>query len=54
MKLRNDEQLLKTQLIHKHTVRRLELKRRKLLLLHVLEQNLFEDVRLNSLEISFL
>lgn len=45
IKLHQEEQLFKTQLLHKQTVQRLELKRRKLLLLHVLEQNLFEDVR---------
>jgi hypothetical protein len=44
LKLRNDEQTLKTQLIHDHNVRRLQLKRRKLLLLHVLEQKLVEEV----------
>ena len=43
-KQRNDEQTLKTQLLHDHNVRRLQLKRRKLLLLHVLEQKLFEEV----------
>lgn len=46
IKLHQEEQLVKTQLLHKQTVQRLELKRRKLLLLHVLEQNLFEDVRI--------
>jgi hypothetical protein len=44
-KLRHDEQTLKTQLVHDQTVRRLQLKRRKLLLLHVLEQKLIEEVR---------
>ncbi|CAF3393613.1 unnamed protein product [Rotaria sp. Silwood1] len=43
LKIRNDEQTLKTQLMHDHNVRRLQLKRRKLLLLHVLEQKLFEE-----------
>ena len=44
-KLRHDEQTLKTQLHHDQNVRRLQLKRRKLLLLHVLEQKLSEEVR---------
>ena len=44
-KQRHDEQLLKNQLMHDQTVRRLQLKRRKLLLLHILEQKLFEEVR---------
>ena len=44
-KQRHDEQTLKNQLIHDQTVRRLQLKRRKLLLLHILEQKLFEEVR---------
>ena len=48
IQLRQEEQLLRTQLLHKQTIQRLELKRRKLLLLHVLEQNLFEDVRTHS------
>jgi hypothetical protein len=54
-KLRNDEQTLKTQLLHDHNVRRLQLKRRKLLLLHVLEQKLFEEVcfQFPSIDISF-
>ncbi|CAF0974201.1 unnamed protein product, partial [Didymodactylos carnosus] len=43
MKLRNEEQNLRTQLEHDHTVRKLQLRRRKLLLLHVLEQKLFEE-----------
>ncbi len=43
-KQRNEEQTLKTQILHDHNVRRLQLKRRKLLLLHVLEQKLFEEV----------
>jgi hypothetical protein len=43
-KQRTDEQTLKTQLMHDHNVRRLQLKRRKVLLLHVLEQKLFEEV----------
>ncbi len=54
LKLRNDEQTLKTQLNHDHNVRRLQLKRRKLLLLHVLEQKLFEEVRSQSPQHPFL
>ncbi|UJR21547.1 hypothetical protein I4U23_024631 [Adineta vaga] len=42
-KLRHEEQTLKSQIGHDHNVRRLQLKRRKLLLLHVLEQKLFEE-----------
>jgi hypothetical protein len=51
LKNRNDEQTLKTQVMHDHTVRRLQLKRRKLLLLHILEQKLFEEVRFMSLDL---
>lgn len=38
--------------MHDHNVRRLQLKRRKVLLLHVLEQKLFEEVRIPSLHSS--
>ncbi|CAF1168598.1 unnamed protein product [Adineta steineri] len=50
LKLRNEEQTLKTQIIHDHNVRRLQLKRRKLLLLHVLEQKLFEEKCAKSMD----
>jgi hypothetical protein len=44
LKLRQNEQALKTQLNHEYTIRRLQLRRRKLLLLHVLEQKLIQEV----------
>ena len=57
LKLRQDEETLKRQLSHDHKIRCLQLKRRKLLLLHVLEQKLFEEVcfiKSNSSKIHFL
>ncbi|CAF3404350.1 unnamed protein product [Rotaria sp. Silwood1] len=51
LKFRNDEQKLRTQLIHNYTVRRLQTKRQKLLLLHTLERNLFEEKCTKSMDI---
>ncbi|CAF0893329.1 unnamed protein product [Adineta steineri] len=50
LKLRNDEQTLKSQLNHDQTIRRLQLKRRKLLLLHILEQKLIQEKCTRSMD----
>ncbi|CAF2734368.1 unnamed protein product [Rotaria sp. Silwood2] len=50
-KFRNDEDKLRTQLSNNYTIRRLQTKQQKLLLLHTLERNLFEEKCTKSMDI---
>ncbi|UJR27427.1 hypothetical protein I4U23_008716 [Adineta vaga] len=50
LKLRQNEQTLRVQLDHEHTIRRLQLKRRKLLLVHALEQKLIQEKCTKSMD----
>jgi hypothetical protein len=45
LKCRHDEELVKKQILHRQKIERLQLRRRKTLLLHLLEQKLFDEVR---------
>ncbi|CAF1030666.1 unnamed protein product [Rotaria sordida] len=51
LKFRNDEQKLRIQLTHNYTIRQLQTKRQKFLLLHTLERNLFEEKCTKSMDI---
>lgn len=45
LRLRQDEEKLKKRFNHDQFIARLQMKRQKALLLHILEQKLFEEVR---------